>query len=48
VLDTIEVDRTTFKYNIIDLDILEAKSRVEIEARQGKSIDAANALHTMS
>jgi len=48
VLDTIEVDRTTSEYDIMDLNILEAKNRVEIKARQGKSIDAANALHTMS
>jgi hypothetical protein len=48
VLDTTEVDRTTSECDMMDLDILEAKSRVEIEARQGKSIDAANALYTMS
>jgi hypothetical protein len=48
VLNTIEVDRTTSKYDIIDLNILEAKSRVEIKAKQSKLIDAANALYTMS
>ena len=33
MLNTIEVDQTTSKYNIMDLDILKAKSRVEIKAR---------------
>jgi hypothetical protein len=48
MLDTIEVDRTTSEYNMMDLDIPEAKSRVEIKARQGELIEAANALYTMS
>jgi hypothetical protein len=47
VLDKTEVDRTTSEYDVMDLDIPEAKSRVEIEARQGESIEAANALYTM-
>jgi RecJ-like exonuclease len=33
ILDTTEMDRTTSEYDMMDLDILEAKSRVEIEAR---------------
>jgi hypothetical protein len=32
----------------MDLDILEAKSRVKIKAKQGKLINAANALYTIS
>jgi hypothetical protein len=39
---------TTSEYNIMDLDIPEAKSRVEIKAREGESIEAAHALYTMS
>jgi hypothetical protein len=42
VLDKTEVDRTTSEYDVMDLDIPEA------EAREGKSIEAANALYTMS
>jgi len=48
VLDIIEVDPTTFKNDIMDLDILEAKNRVEIEAKEGELIEAANALYTIS
>jgi hypothetical protein len=42
------VDPTTSKYNIMDLDISKAKSRVKIEAREGKSIEVANALYILS
>jgi hypothetical protein len=48
MLNTTEVDPTTSKYNIIDLDIPEAKSMVEIEVREGKSIKAANVLYTIN
>jgi hypothetical protein len=48
VLDTTEVDPTTFKNDIMDLDILEAKNRLQMEAREDKSIEAANALYTIS
>ena len=48
VLDKTEVGPTTTEYDIMELDIPEAKSRVEIKAREGESIEAVNALHTMS
>jgi hypothetical protein len=48
MLDTTEVDPTTSEYDMIDLDILEAKSTVEMEVREGELIEAANALYTMS
>jgi hypothetical protein len=48
VLDKTEVGPTTSDYDIMELDIPEAKSRVEIKAREGESIEAANALYTMS
>jgi hypothetical protein len=48
MLDTTEVDPTTSEYDMMDLDIPEAKSTVEMEVREGESIEAANALYTMS
>ena len=48
VLGKTEVAPTTSEYDIMELDIPEAKSRVEIKAREGESIEAANALYTMS
>lgn len=46
-LDT-TVGPTTSEYDRIDLDKPEAKSKVEIKAREGRSIEAANELCTMS
>ena len=48
VLNTMKVDPTTSKNNIMDLDILEAKNRLQIEAREDELIEAANALYTIS
>jgi hypothetical protein len=48
MLDTTEVDPTTSEYNMINLDILKAKSIVKIEVREGELIEAANALYTIS
>ena len=48
VLDKTEVGLTTTEYNIMELDILEAKSRVEIKAREGESIEVVNTLYIMS
>jgi hypothetical protein len=48
MLDITEVDPTTSEYDMMDLDIPEAKSTVEMEVREGESIEAANALYTMS
>ena len=48
VLDKTEVDQTSSEYDVMDLDIPGAKSRLEIEAMEGESIEAANALYTMS
>ena len=43
----IEVD-LAFEYDMIDLDILEAKSRVRIDIRGHKSIEVASTPYTMS
>jgi hypothetical protein len=48
MLNITKVDLTTSKYDIMDLDILEAKSIVKIKVKEGKSIKAANALYTIS
>jgi hypothetical protein len=47
-LDTTEVGPTTSEYDRMDLDKPEGKSKVEIKAREGGSIEAANELCTMS
>ncbi len=43
----IEVDLAS-EYDIIDLDILEAKSRVRMDIRGHESIEAASVPYTMS
>ncbi len=43
----IEVDLAS-EYDMIDLDILEAKSRVRIDVRGHESIEVASAPYTMS
>ena len=48
VLNTTEVDPTTSKNDMMDLDILEAKNRLQMEAREDESIEAANALYIIS
>ncbi len=48
VLDTTGGDPTSSECDIMDLDIPGAKSRVEMEVREGESIEAAGALYTMS
>jgi hypothetical protein len=48
VLNTTEVDPTTSKNNMMDLDIPEAKNRLQMKAREDELIEAANALYTIS
>ena len=48
VHDTTEVDPTLSEYDMMDLDIPGAKSRAEMETRERESIEAADALYTLS
>jgi hypothetical protein len=45
--NTTELD-LAFKYNIIDLNIPESKSKIRIEVKRRKSIKAASALYIIS
>jgi hypothetical protein len=45
---TIKLDLTTSEYNIINLDILGAKSRAQPDIREGDLIKAANILYIIS
>jgi hypothetical protein len=47
IYNTTELD-LAFEYNIINLDILGLKSRVGMEVRGRKSIEAASVLYTIS
>jgi hypothetical protein len=48
MLNTTKVNLTTSEYNIINLDIPEAKSIVKIKVREGKLIKAANTLYIIN